>query len=81
MRSVNQIPTQPNLATVSHLARSPFWASNPPRVSLGEPLAETIRSVTIGHQFPFTGKLTFLSVRCSTFLQRECSTGFRSSGC
>ena len=34
-------------------------------VDLGEPLAETIRSVTIGHQFPFTGELALLSVRPS----------------
>ncbi len=34
-------------------------------VGLGEPLAETIRGATIGHQFPLTGKLTFLSVRSS----------------
>jgi hypothetical protein len=70
-----------------------FWVSNPPTVGLGlgEPLAETIRSVTIGHQFPFTEKLAFLSVRssfavldmsvaleefCSTFSSRGCSTGF-----
>jgi hypothetical protein len=71
------IPTQCNSRRVSQIALAAlFGVSNPPMVGLGEPLAETLRCVTIGHQFPFTGKLAFLSVR-SSFAVLEMSVGWR----
>ena len=65
MQSVNQFPRSVSLAAVSDPARCAVLGLKSTAVGLGEPLAETIRSVTIGHQFPFTGKLAFLPVRSS----------------
>ena len=64
-RPVNQSPHSVTSATVSDEPPTVFWVSNRAVAGLGEPFAETICTVIVGQQFPFTGKVVFLSVRSS----------------
>jgi hypothetical protein len=64
-RPVNQSRHSVTSATVSDEPPTVFWVSNRAVVGLGEPFAETICTVIVGEQFPFTGKVVFLSVRSS----------------